>query len=73
MVVLKLGLRPWRNGLFQQLFTSLGLSVLCLACGFLIWLHSALSPIVDKLEHDQVLTAYIKPQIPRRDEDRISR
>jgi cell division protein FtsX len=44
--------------------------MLCL-CGFLYWLQGALGPVIGKMQSEQVITAYLTPEVEERDQSRI--
>ena len=47
----------------SQLFSALAVGVLLLFIGFLFWMHRGLAPVLTRLEGEQVITAYLTPQI----------
>lgn len=63
MYLLKLSIRPWRRSLYSQLFTSAAVGVLLFLGAFLFWLHEGLGPVVDRLRNEQVITAYLDPNL----------
>jgi cell division protein FtsX len=71
MYVLKLSLRPWRRSPYSQVFTSLAVGILLFLASFLFWMQRSLSPVIDRLQHEQVITAYIDPSIEKSGETAI--
>jgi cell division protein FtsX len=57
--LLKLSLRPWKRSPYSQFFTSLAVGVLLFLASFLFWMQWGLSPVIDRLQHEQVITAYL--------------
>src|SRR6187431_2032424 len=64
MFIIKLALRPWKVAPFSQIFSSLAVGFLLLLMGFLFWIQSSLDPVLDRLKHEQVITAYIGSETP---------
>jgi hypothetical protein len=58
MFVIKLALRPWKVAPFSQVFSALAVGFLLLLMGFLFWIQNSLDPVLDRLRHEQVITAY---------------
>lgn len=71
MVLIRLALRPWRLSFLGQLLTTLTAAVLLFIMGFLIWMEKGLGPVVQQLQSDQVVTAYLSPRVPEIDEKKI--
>ena len=71
MYLLKLSLRPWRRSPYSQVFTSIAVGVLLFLAGFLYWMQSSLSPVIDRLQNEQVITAYLDPALEPKDEPQI--
>jgi len=65
MYLLKLSLRPWRRSPYSQVFTSLAVGVLRFLASFLFWMQRSLSPVVDRLQHEQVITAYLDSAVDK--------
>jgi len=65
MYLLKLSLRPWRRSPYSQVFTSLAVGVLLFLASFLFWMQRSLSPVVDRLQHEQVITAYLDSAVDK--------
>ncbi len=68
MYLLKLALRPWKVSLANQLFSSGAMGLLLVLLSFLLWLGQGLKPVVDRMDREQVITAYIHPGIEVQDE-----
>ncbi|MGK5089179.1 hypothetical protein WDW86_16635 [Bdellovibrionota bacterium FG-2] len=68
MYLLKLALRPWKVSLSNQIFSSGAMGLLLVLLSFLLWLGQGLKPVVDRLDREQVITAYIHPSIEVQDE-----
>src|SRR4051812_34595422 len=71
MYLLKLSLRPWRLAPLSQVFSALAMGVLLFMVGFLIWMQAGLNPVISRLQGEQVLTAYFKPEVLKKDEPLI--
>lgn len=65
MYLLKLSLRPWRRSPYSQVFTSLAVGVLLFLASFLFWMQRSLAPVVDRLQHEQVITAYLDSSVDK--------
>lgn len=63
MYLLRLSLRPWRVALYSQLLMALGLSFLLFVTGLIGWMERSIDPILAKVSGEQVLTAYLGPEI----------
>ena len=63
MYLLKLSLRPWRRSPYSQVFTSVAVGVLLFLAGFLFWMQGSLAPVIDRLQNEQVITAYLDPAL----------
>lgn len=68
MLLLKLSMRPWRLAPFSQLFSSMAVGLLLLLVGLLFWIENGLKPIVGRLRHEQVITAFLDPSVEPQDE-----
>jgi hypothetical protein len=64
----RLALRPWRMAPLSQLFSSFVVGFLVLLCGFLFFLERGLKPVVDRLQGEEVITAWVLPEVPATDE-----
>ena len=71
MYLLKLSLRPWRRSPYSQVFTAVAVGVLLFLAGFLYWMQGSLHPVIDRLENEQVITAYLDPSLDTKDEPRV--
>lgn len=72
MYLLKLSFRPWRSAFWSQLFTALTMGFLLCLAGVLSWFEAGLAPIVDRLNGEQVITAYLSPEVSMKDEAAIA-
>jgi cell division protein FtsX len=71
MYLLKLSLRPWRRSPFSQVFTSVAVGTLLFLAGFLFWMQRSLAPVIDRLQNEQVITAYLDPALDPKDESQV--
>lgn len=71
MFLLKLSFRPWRIAPFSQLFSAAAVGLLLFMTGFLTWMHEGLNPLVARMRAEQVVTAYLNPEITAADEDKL--
>jgi cell division protein FtsX len=71
MYLLKLSLRPWKRSPYSQAFTSIAVGVLLFLGSFLFWMQWGLSPVIDRLQHEQVITAYLDPAVEAASETQI--
>ena len=71
MYLLRLGLRPWRTALASQAFSALAVGILLCFCGFLHWLQQGLNPVLNRLQQEQVITAYLGSDVEERDQARV--
>ena len=71
MYLLKLAMRPWHLAPFSQLFSALAVGVLLLSVGFVYWMERGLGPVIHRLQSEQVVTAYLNPQVEKKDESRL--
>lgn len=67
----RLAIRPWRMAPLSQVFSSFVVGFLVLLCGFLFFLEQGLRPIVDRLQGEEVITAWVLPEIPATDEQAL--
>ncbi len=72
MYLLKLALRPWRIALLSQIFAGVAVGLLLCIAGLLFWMERGLKPVIARLESEQVITAYISPELPEGDEVKVS-
>ena len=71
MYLLKLGLRPWKQAFFSQIFTVIAVGVLLFLGGFLFWIELNLTPLIHRLRHENVLTAYLAPTVVGQEEKKM--
>lgn len=71
MYLLKLALRPFRLAWPSQTMSAAILGFFLFLSAFLLWFDRTLGPVVTRLEHDQVLTAYLDPSANEDIADRI--
>ena len=71
MYVLKLALRPWRQAWVSQVTSVFSVGFMVFACTLLIWLERGLNPVIHRLKTEQVLTAYLVPTVPVKDEAQL--
>lgn len=71
MYLLKLALRPWRLAPVSQIFSSIAVGVLLLLGGFLFWMQQELKPVISRLQHEQVVTAYLDPGLDAKNEGAV--
>jgi cell division protein FtsX len=69
---MKLALRPWRLALMSQLCSALAVGFLLAMAGFLFWVQQGLSPVLVRLEQEQVITAYLSPTIEAGGEQKVA-
>jgi len=55
----------------SQLFSSFVVGFLVLLCGFLFFLERGLKPVVDRLQGEEVITAWLQPEVPSGDEQAL--
>ena len=71
MFLLKLGLRPWRESFFTQIFMSVAVGFLLFTVCFLYWLQDSLDPVVSRLNADDVMTVYLDASVSVDEETQI--
>jgi cell division protein FtsX len=71
MYLLRLALRPWRAAAMSQTISAIAVGFLLCLCGFLFWLQSGLGPIVGRMQTDQVITAYLSPELEEREQGAV--
>ncbi len=71
MYLLRIALRPWRLALLSQVFSSFAVGILLFMVLFLYWLQAGLKPVIYHLQAEQVVTAYLKAEIEKKDEPHI--
>ncbi len=70
-IFLKLAWRPFRLAPLSQASSILTASVLLVLSGFLFWIEQGFAPVVQRLQQEQVITAYLSPQLDRAGETRL--
>lgn len=68
MYLLRLAVRPWKAAGVSQVISALAVGFLLCLCGFLVWLQSGLGPIVGRMQSEQVITAYLSPDLEEREQ-----
>ena len=71
MLLLKLALRPWKSNLTGQLFSVFSFSFLLLLGGFLYWLYDGIEQTIHKTQTENVVVAYLSPNVKERDTAQI--
>jgi cell division transport system permease protein len=71
MILFKLTLRPWLRSPYNQFFSSMVVGFLLLVTGVLIWLQQGLKPVLSHLQHEEVVTAYLAPDVTVDREDKM--
>lgn len=71
MLLLKLALRPWKLAPASQLLSSVVVGFLLLLAGFMVWMQQALVPVLERLQNEQVITAFIDPSVEAKDSEKI--
>ena len=61
MFLLKLSLRPWRLAKISQFSSALVVGLLLSMVGVFSWIHSGLTPLLEQLQSDEVILAYLTP------------
>ncbi len=69
--LLRLALRPWRMAPMSQIFSAFVVGFLVLFSGFLFWIERGLKPVVDRLQGEEVITAWISPEVLESDEQAL--
>lgn len=72
MYLLKLAARPWRIAPMSQVFSSLAVGMLLCIAGFLFWMEQGLQPVIARLQSEQVITAYLSPDVAATEEGKIT-
>lgn len=68
MFLLKLAVRPWKLAPYSQIFSALAVGLLLLLAAFLHWMQFGLRPVLKRLQHEQVITAFIDPSVEKKNE-----
>lgn len=71
MYLLRLSCRSWRLAPFSQLFSAFAVGFLLFLISFLFWIQQGLRPLLNRLQGEQVITAYLNSSVERKDEDWI--
>lgn len=71
MLLLKLSMRPWKLAPLSQAFSALAVGFLLLLAAFLYWMQQGLRPVLTRLQHEQVITAYVEPTVEAKDESAL--
>jgi len=69
--LLRLAMRPWRVAPMSQIFSAFVVGFLVLFSGFLFWMEQGLKPIVHRLQGEQVITAWLSPDVLESDEQAL--
>ncbi len=64
MFLLKLSFRPWRLAGISQVSSALVVGLLLSMMGVFYWIQSGLTPLLDQLQSDEVILAYLTPSSP---------
>lgn len=71
MLLLRLALRPWKIAPLSQVFSALAVGFLLIMSAFLYWMQEGLKPVLNRLKHEQVVTAYLQPDLQAEREKEI--
>lgn len=71
MLLLKLAVRPWKLAPYSQIFSALAVGLLLLLAAFLFWMQQGLRPVLSRLQHEQVITAFIDPSFEEKDDETL--
>lgn len=63
MFGLKIAFRPWRAQPWSQVLSSFMVALLLVLSGLLFWVGQSLTPVISRLDHEQVISAYVLPEI----------
>ncbi|MBL7714843.1 MAG: hypothetical protein JNL01_05200 [Bdellovibrionales bacterium] len=72
MLLLKMSLRPWRQAPLTQILSVLSMGALLTIAAMLFHLENGLTPLVHRLQSEQVITAYLDSSVRPEDESKIS-
>lgn len=72
MLLLKFALRPWSRAPGSQALSAIAVGILLVLTGLLFWLQQGLGPIVARLQHEQVITAYLDPAIDAKEAPQVA-
>jgi cell division protein FtsX len=71
MYLLRLALRPWRVAAFSQTISAAAVGLLLCLCGFLYWLQAGLNPMLGRMQSEQVITAYLSPELEDHEQGKV--
>lgn len=71
-LLIKLSMRPWKLSLMSQLCSALAVGFLLTMAGFLFWVQQGLKPVLNRLEREQVITAYLAPTVEPVGEQKVA-
>jgi len=69
--LLKLAFRPWRTSAFMQTFSALGAGAAFSSAILMGWCSLSLEPVMHRLSSEQVITAYLDPELAQEDEGKV--
>ncbi len=72
MYLIRLAMRPWRKAFWSQLVSGLAMAALLVMGSFLIWLQQGLGPVISRMDREQVITAYVDPQLAVTEDARLA-
>lgn len=70
-LLIKVAMRPWKKAFFQQIFTVLSLGTLLFLAGFFVYVQDSLNPVLDRLQTEKTLIAYLAPEVSPSEEATI--
>lgn len=71
MYLLRLAFRPWRLAPMSQIFSAAAVGFLLLVATLLFWLQLGISPVISRLQGEQVITAYLDTSVREEDENKV--
>ncbi len=71
MYLLKLSFRPWRIAPLNQMISAFAVGSLLLLIGFLFWMQRGLWPVLNRLQGEQVITAYLNSSVESKEEEQL--
>lgn len=71
MYLLRLASRPWKAAPFVQFFSVLSVAFLLVLGAVLVWLEQGMNPTVTKLQNEEVITAYLRPELEQNGEKEL--
>ena len=72
MYVLKLALRPWKVAPVSQLAHAVSVGALLLVFTGMLWMVEGLNPVIQRLEQEQLVTAYFLPTVTHDQETQVA-